>query len=126
MEAVFEKHGVVKEDAEIISGHASGADQLGERFARENGIPCRSFPANWNKYGRAAGFRRNASMVHYAAEAEHPLLIAFWNAESHGTGFTVKKAREKEIPVEIFYHKEEKPDGPAEQQEKAAPDHKSI
>ena len=91
-------------DAEIISGHAAGVDQLGERFAKENGIRCTVFPANWSKYGRSAGFRRNVAMVKYAAEAEHPLVIVFWDGESHGTGFTIQKAREKEIPVEIFYY----------------------
>ena len=108
VEAVFKKHGVVKEDAEIVSGHAAGADQLGERFAQENGIVCKVFPANWHKYGRSAGFRRNIAMVNYVAEAEHPLVIAFWNGESHGTGFTIQKARETGIPVEIFYHISEK------------------
>ena len=104
----FEKHGVGMEDAEIISGHATGADQLGERFAQENGILCTIFPANWSKYGRSAGFRRNVAMVNYAAEAAHPLVIAFWNGKSRGTGFTIQKAREIGIPVEIFYHISEK------------------
>lgn len=110
--SVFEKYGIDKEEAEIISGHAAGVDQLGERFAEENGILCTIFPANWSKYGRSAGFRRNVAMVNYAAEAEHPLLVSFWDGESHGTGFTIQKAREKGIPVEIFYYasvKEEKP-----------------
>lgn len=104
VESVFEKYGIVMGDAEIISGHAAGVDQLGERFAKENGILCTVFPANWSKYGRSAGFRRNVAMVNYAAEAEHPLVIAFWDGESHGTGFTIQKAREKGIPVEIFYY----------------------
>ena len=102
--SVFEKNGVVMEDTEIVSGHATGADQLGERFAQENGLLCTIFPANWSRYGRSAGFRRNVAMVNYAAEAQRPFVIAFWNGESHGTGFTIRKAREKGIPVEIFYH----------------------
>ena len=102
--SVFEKYEIINEEAEIISGHAAGVDQLGERFAEENGILCTIFPANWSKYGRSAGFRRNVAMVNYAAEAQRPFVIAFWNGESHGTGFTIRKAREKGIPVEIFYH----------------------
>lgn len=104
VKSVFEKYEIVNEETEIISGHAVGVDRLGERFAEENGIFCTIFPANWSKYGRSAGFRRNVAMVNYAAEAEHPLVIAFWDGESHGTGFTIRKAREKGIPVEIVYY----------------------
>ena len=104
VESVFEKYGIVMGDAEIINDHAAGVDQLGKGFAKENGIRCTVFSANWSEYGRSAGFRRNAAMVGYAAEAEKPLVIAFWNGESHGTGFTIQKAREKGIPVEIFYY----------------------
>ena len=42
----------LKNDVEIISGGAKGADYLGERFAKENGYNLRIFKANWNKYGK--------------------------------------------------------------------------
>ena len=66
--SVFEKYGIDKEEAEIISGHAAGVDRLGERFAEENGILCTIFPANWSKYGRSAGFRRNVAMLNHSAK----------------------------------------------------------
>jgi len=47
----------------IISGAASGADSLGERYARENNLGLQQFPANWNEHGRAAGPIRNQEMA---------------------------------------------------------------
>ena len=104
VQEAFEKHGIQRDQAEIISGHCPGVDQMGEQFAKENGMPCSVFPAHWSKYGRSAGFRRNVGMVNYASEAENSLVIAFWNGQSHGTEFTIQKAREKGIPVEVYLY----------------------
>ena len=48
---------------EIVSGHAPGADMLGERFAKAYGYPLKIFPADWNKFGNAAGPIRNEQMA---------------------------------------------------------------
>lgn len=37
---------------EIINDKARGADSLSERYARENNITLKVFPANWDKYGK--------------------------------------------------------------------------
>jgi len=65
---------------EIVSGGASGADMLGEHWAKENGIPIKLFPANWNANGKAAGPIRNRAMAEYADAA-----VCFWDGESRGT-----------------------------------------
>jgi len=54
---------------EVVSGTAKGIDTLGERWAQENSIPVKRFPADWNRFGRAAGFKRNEVMGDYADEA---------------------------------------------------------
>ena len=64
----------------IISGGARGADKLGEKFAKENGIPTQIFIAEWGKYGKSAGFRRNVDIIKNCDEC-----IAFWDGQSHGT-----------------------------------------
>lgn len=46
----------------IISGTARGADKLGERYAMENNIDIMKFPADWNSYGKKAGYIRNEQM----------------------------------------------------------------
>ena len=40
---------------EIVSGHANGADKLGEEYAMLHGYSLKVFKAEWSKYGRAAG-----------------------------------------------------------------------
>lgn len=54
------------DQVEIVSGAARGADRLGERWARENGVALRQFPADWNQHGKSAGYRRNEEMAGYA------------------------------------------------------------
>jgi hypothetical protein len=70
---------------EIVSGHASGADSLGEKYAKENNIPLKLFPANWELYGKSAGYKRNYQMALYA-----DCLIAFWDWESKGTKMMIE------------------------------------
>ena len=67
-------------DIEIVSGTAKGADQLGERYAKERGYPIKRFVPDWGYYGRRAGFIRNEEMAIYA-----DVLIAFWDEMSKGT-----------------------------------------
>lgn len=50
---------------EIVSGKAKGADTLGEKYAKEKGIPLVEFPAEWDKYGKKAGYLRNSEMGKY-------------------------------------------------------------
>jgi len=57
----------------IICGEAPGTDMLGKRYGKERGIPVVSRPADWDKYGSSAGYRRNEDM---AKESTH--LIVFW------------------------------------------------
>ena len=79
---------------EIISGHAPGADTLGERFAKAYDYPLKIFPADWKKYGRAAGPIRNEQMAKYASEADRGILIAFPIGESKGTRNMIKLAKQ--------------------------------
>lgn len=88
---------------EIISGHASGADTLGERFAKAYNYPLKIFPAEWNKYGRAAGPIRNEQMAKYAAEADRGMLIAFPIGESRGTNNMIKLAKQYGLEVDVVY-----------------------
>ena len=44
---------------EVVSGHAPGADQSGEGWASLRGIPIKTFKADWARWGRSAGPKRN-------------------------------------------------------------------
>ena len=51
---------------EVMSGGARGVDTLGEAWARTHKIPIRRVPADWQRYGKSVGFRRNEAMAHVA------------------------------------------------------------
>lgn len=85
------------EEVEIVSGKAKGADTLGERYANERDYEIKEFPANWDKYGKSAGYRRNADMANYA-----DLLIAFHDGESKGTQHMIDLANKKGINVAVY------------------------
>lgn len=87
---------VKKEDVVIISGHASGADALGERYAQERGFQLETFPADWKAHGRAAGPIRNARMAS-AVNA----LIAFWDGKSRGTKNMIETAKNHNLKVVV-------------------------
>ena len=78
----------------IISGHCSGVDLMGERYAAENGFEVAIFLPEWEKFGRAAGPIRNEKMVECA-----DLVVAFWDGRSRGTKSLIKYAqsRKKEV-----------------------------
>ena len=81
----------------VISGHARGADSLGEKYASDEDLDLEIYPADWRKYGKSAGFMRNEQMAEVA-----DAVIAFWNGESHGTKHMIDIAEEKGIPVWIY------------------------
>lgn len=82
---------------EVVSGCARGVDSLGEQWADLNGIPVRQFPANWGRFGRAAGMYRNSDMADYADAA-----IILWDGESRGTLDMISKIRAVGKPREIW------------------------
>lgn len=83
---------------EIISGGAKGADTLADNYAENNGIKFTVFKADWNKYGKSAGFIRNRSIVNAA-----DMIIAFWDGKSRGTKDTIDKAATLKKPTFIVY-----------------------
>lgn len=90
---------------EIVSGGAPGADTLAVRYATEADIPFKIFPADWEKYGRSAGPRRNRQMAEYA-----DAVIVFWDGESRGTQNMIQQMRELGKPVEVVIYPKENSD----------------
>lgn len=93
-----------RSDIEIISGHARGADRMGEIFAKENNIRLKIFPAQWDKYGKSAGYRRNDQMLQYALQ-EHAIVIAFWDGTSRGTKHMIDTSRRIGAEVHVITYK---------------------
>ena len=80
----------------IVSGCASGADAIGERYAKENGFKVEKYPADWKTYGRSAGPRRNKQMAEVS-----DYVICFWDEKSRGTKSMLDFAREYNKPIRI-------------------------
>lgn len=92
------------EITEVVSGRARGVDSLGERWAHENGVPLQTFPADWEKFGKAAGPIRNGEMAEYS----EALIAVMWSEGSKGTANMVKQAEAKGLRT--FVIKVEKKD----------------
>ena len=93
----------IEEDIEIVSGSARGADALGERYAKEKGYSVKRFPAEWERYGKRAGPRRNEAMAEYA-----DALLAYWDGESRGTKNMIELAKASGLKVGVYQYRKEK------------------
>lgn len=78
----------------IISGCASGADQLGIEWAESNNVSVEKFPADWTRYGKSAGSKRNIQML---CEGLPELVIAC--PGGRGTAHMVKIAKDANVEV---------------------------
>lgn len=80
----------------VVSGMATGIDRCGYVWAGLRKKPCLQFPADWNRFGRAAGPKRNIQM---ADEAD--ALIAIWDRKSRGTKHMIDQMVLRNKPVYI-------------------------
>lgn len=96
--AFIEKH--PSAGVTVVSGMAPGADTLACEFAARNGFDLLEMPANWKRYGRGAGYKRNVEMA-FVAHA----CIVFWDGRSTGTLHMMKMARKYHLTLKVVkYH----------------------
>lgn len=83
----------------VISGAAKGADTLGEQWAKEKGIEVMRMPAEWDKYGKAAGHIRNKEMAEKADCA-----IGFWDGSvvHSGTNNMINICEKLKVPMIVY------------------------
>lgn len=81
----------------VLSGTAKGVDRLGERWALDNGVPIEKYPADWDRYGKSAGYRRNVMMSQFA-----DALVAVWDGDSRGTKHMIDTA--KKAGLRVYVH----------------------
>lgn len=80
--------------SEVVSGCANGVDKLGMMYARNNNLPLKKFPVDWNQFGKSAGFKRNIDMAKYA-----DALLAIWDQQSRGTLHMIQTAKKHNLIV---------------------------
>jgi len=83
--------------AVVVHGGARGADRIAGEVAVELGLELEVHPADWDQYGKRAGYVRNVRMARLGAD----LCIAFWDGASRGTQSMIGAAHKHGIPVEV-------------------------
>ena len=90
-------HVIEIEKLTLICGMARGADLTAYKLFSEVGLPVKMYPADWDQYGKSAGYIRNNKMADVA-----DMLIAFWDGESRGTAHMIDTARKLNLSVLVF------------------------
>ena len=85
-------------DVVLVEGGAPGADYLATCWATDRCYALHTFPADWDRFGKAAGPMRNQQMV----DEKPDVVAAFPLPDSRGTWDAVRRAREAGIRVEVF------------------------
>lgn len=85
----------------IVSGGANGADSLAEKYANNHDYPLIVMKADWNKWGKAAGYIRNQQMHDFIAKHEHRGCVAFWDGKSKGTAHNFPICEKMRTPLRI-------------------------
>lgn len=81
----------------LIEGGAKGADSLAREWAKERGLTIETYEADWDTYGKQAGYFRNRRML---VEGKPDLVIAFPGGK--GTKMMVNIAKNANVPVWVF------------------------
>lgn len=83
--------------SEVVCDGARGVDNLGKLWAENNNIPIRLFPADWNTFGKSAGYKRNVEMAKYA-----DALILIWDGVSKGSNHMLNIATEYKLRKRVY------------------------
>ena len=88
---------LLPKDSIIISGGATGPDSWAVDEAKKQGLKTIVFLAEWDKFGKRAGYLRNITIVN-----ECDKLIAFWDGKSKGTKHSIDLANKQDKVQQIF------------------------
>ena len=80
----------------LLEGGAKGVDTLAKEYMISNNLGYKEFPANWDKFGKSAGFIRNLDMVEECFN-----LIAIWDGKSKGTNHAISAAIKSNKKVNV-------------------------
>lgn len=98
-EALGDVYAVMGRDVTIVQGGARGADAIAAALAGTRfGWLVENHPADWERYGKRAGFIRNIEMVKAGAD----VCLAFIKNESRGATHCADAAERAGIPTRRY------------------------
>lgn len=103
--AVLDKLKAKHPGLHIVTGAAGGADAAALAWAMRNEVSFEGYPANWSKWGDAAGPQRNTYMLTLGADA----VVAFPGGK--GTAHMIRIAEAAGIKVWCPFGQPERTDG---------------
>jgi hypothetical protein len=89
-------------DVELIEGGQNGVDATARVLWRSYGKRLRTFPADWQQHGLAAGPIRNLKMIRYALDHGPLGCLAFPAPGSRGTWQCARAAEKAGILTEVI------------------------
>ena len=92
----LQTEGIITPDVELLCGRARGADNTAYDLFKEAGANIHEFPADWEFYGKRAGFVRNKEM---AALAD--VGLGFWDGKSKGTKHMIDEMKRLNKPLYV-------------------------
>lgn len=81
----------------VVSGGARGVDNWAEQAARKRGLSVDIFPADWQQFGKSAGYIRNRAIIDSVDG-----VVAFWDGQSRGTAHAIQLARKRGIWLRVY------------------------
>ena len=95
----------LKYDIEIVNGGARGADSLASKYAEEHNYKNTVINADWNRYGKSAGYKRNVQMHEYISQYANRACICFWDGQSNGTAHNFQLSKSYNTRLNVFDYK---------------------
>ena len=81
---------------QVLTGGARGAEQLGYRWSWTHTIRHQLFRADWERFGKSAGVRRNFQMAQAG-----DVFLAFWDGRSAGTQHMISCMQQLGKPIVV-------------------------
>lgn len=86
----------------IVTGDARGVDGMARFYANQRGFQLHVFKAEWDKFGKSAGYKRNEVMIDYLTHNFANIgCFAMWDGQSKGTQHSINRCKQLRIPLRI-------------------------
>lgn len=96
MQAVRDFVNKLPEGSTVVSGGGRGVDTVAEDAAKARGLKTDIHRADWNRYGKSAGLRRNPDII-----GNSDVVVAFHDGQSRGTAHSMSIARDTGKPLYV-------------------------